>query len=179
MRLCFSLAAVALLSASFAAHADTLDFTFGNSSNAFSGSGLLTIGTAEVADEYVVTSVAGEARLTPNGPEVAISSILAPGLFPTATNGGSFPANDNTIFLTNGIGTLSQDGLSFVLTNGAQVNLFNDGPGNDAFLDNGLTSSEDVPITIEAIASTPEPSSFALLGTGLLTAACVAKRRLA
>ena len=150
MRICPLLAAAALLSTGLAARADTFAFSFGASSNSFSG------------------------------PALNLAALLPPGSFPTPTNGGSFPANDNTLFVTDGIGTLSQDGLSFLLTGGAQINLYNDGPGNDAFLKPavGSTLLENVPVSITAVASTPEPSGFALLGTGLLGLAGLVKRRL-
>lgn len=179
MRLCPLVTAVALLSTSLAARADRFSFTFGNSSSAFSGSGVLTTGALEAPGEYSITGVTGTAETTPNGANLVIHSILAPGVFPTPSNGGSFPANDNTLFVTNGVGSLSEDGLSFILNNGAQINLFNDGPGLDAMLERtgGMDVYEDVPITITAVAETPEPSSVALLSTGLLGFAGVVKRR--
>ena len=171
----------ALLLVGTAAHAATFQFSFGSSSSAFSGLGTLTTGTLEAPGEYLIASVTGTAETTPNGPELTIASILAPGDFPTISNGGTFPANDNTLFVANGVGTLSQDGLSFALQNGAQINLYNDGPGLDALLErsNGALVNEDVPVTITSVATTPEPSTFALLGTGLLGFAGVLKRRLA
>jgi hypothetical protein len=182
MRLISFVAVAALISFSFAARADTFDFTFGNSSSSFSGSGVLTTGTLEAPGEYSISSVTGTAKTTPNGPNLFINSILAPGTFPTISNGNSFPANDNVLFVTKGIGSLDGNGLSFILGNGAQINLYNpDGSAADALLEraNGTDVSENVTISITAVAPIPEPSSFALLCTGLLGVAGMVKRRLA
>jgi hypothetical protein len=179
MRLCSVVAAVAFISTSLVARADSFDFTFGSASSPFSGSGVLTTGALEAPGEYSIASLTGTAETVPNGPMLTITHILAPGVFPTPSNGNSFPANDNTLFVINGVGSLSQDGLSFILSNGAQINLFDDGPGPDALLEraNGTDVLEDASITIGAVAPTPEPSSFALLGTGLLATMGMLKRR--
>ena len=182
MRISSFVTALALVSACLAARADSFDFTFGNPSNSFSGSGVLTTGTLEAPGEYSIASVTGTAETTVNGRNLAINSILAPGTFPTPSNGGSFPANDNTLFVTNGIGSLDGDGLSFILNNGAQINLYNpQGSADDALLDqaNGTIVSEDVPITITAVSPVPEPSTFTLLCAGLLGVAGAVKRRVA
>jgi hypothetical protein len=182
MRSISFIAAAVLISASVAAQADTFNFTFGNSSSSFSGSGVLTTGTLEAPGEFSISSVTGTAETTPNGPNLLIKSILAPGTFPTISNGNSFPANDNVLFVTNGVGSLDGNGLSFILSNGAQINLFNpDGSAADGLLEraNGTDVSENVQISITAVAPIPEPSGFALLGTGLLGVAGLVKRRLA
>lgn len=176
-----SVFAVAVLaSVSLAVHAERFNFSFGTASSTFSGSGVLTTGTLQAPGEYLITSVTGSSTTGPNGAAVAISSLLAPGSFPTLANGGSFPANDNVLFVTSGVGIFSQDGLSFLLGDGAQINLYNDGPGLNAYLfrADGTTALEDAPTTITAVAATPEPASAVLLGTGLLLCVLAGTRRL-
>ena len=157
MRLLSLVAIAACVSASFTARADTFNFTFGNPSNTFSGFGVLTTGTAEAPGEFLISSVTGTAETVSHGPNLAITSILPPGTFPTITNGGSFPANDNTLFVTNGTGSLDGNGLSFILSDGSQINLYNpEGSAADALLQqaNGAEFTENVPVAITAVAQT-------------------------
>ncbi len=180
MRFCSFVTAVCLFSANLAGHADSFNFSFGKASSPFSGSGVLTTGSLIAPGEYLIKSVTGTAKTSPSGASMMISSILTPGTFPTPTNGGAFPANDNTLFVSNGLGSLDGNGLSFILGDGAQINLYNpSGSAYDALLERatGTTLSENVPVTITATAPTPELSSFTLLATGLLGAAGLVKRR--
>lgn len=176
MRLCRSIPVSALFALCLAAHADTYQFSFGSESSAFSGSGLLTTGSAVAPDEFLITSLSGTTRITPNGPNLAIETLLDPGSFPTLSNGGSFPANDNFLFAPDGVGRPDENGFSFLLSGGAQVNLFDDGVGVNALLlaDGGAPVYETVPLSITP---TPEPSSFALLFTGLLGCASCFRQR--
>lgn len=177
MRYSRSLALFALLAAAVGAHADTLSFSFGSATSAYSGSGTLTTGKLLAFGEYTVASLTGTVNALGSSP-VAVASLLDSGTFPTVSNGGGFPANDNVIFFINGIGTFSQDGVSFLLTNGTQVNLYNGGTAADVFIlpKGGSALSETTPIIIRAASAiTPEPASFLLVATGLLSA-CLLRR---
>lgn len=181
MRLRFLVAAVVALSASLAARADTFNFTFGTTSDAFSGSGTFTASSVS-AGQYLITGISGTTD-TGNGVNQTIASLLAPGTFPTFSNGGTVPPNDNLLFdpQANG-GYFDQAGVAFELNNGAQVNLYHvPFDPSDAFLlrTNGATVNENVAITVTQVtATTPEPNTMVLLGTGLLGVAGVVRRRI-
>ena len=184
MRLSSFMTCAVLFATSLAVRADSFNFAFGNSSSPFSGSGVLTTGDAVAPGEYLIKSISGTAATSPLGANLVIASILTPGTFPTPANGGTFPANDNTLFVTNGVGSLDGYGLAFILGNGAQINLYSaNGSADDALLERntGKTLFEDVPITITQAAPTPTPelSSFTLLATGLVGVAGLVRRRLA
>ncbi len=181
MRLCCSLSIFALLSVGVAAHADTFQFSFGSAGSTFSGSGLLTTGSAVAPGEFAITAISGTTRIAPGESSLNIASLLDPGSFPTPANGGTFPANDNILFLLNGAGRPDENGFSFLLNNGAQINLFNGGTGVNAFLlpEQGSAVYEAASLSITPTAPTPEPSTLALFLTGLLGGASCLKRRFA
>lgn len=162
------LAAVALSTVGIAAaHADTFSFSFGDTTDTFYGSGTLT-GNMTGVGQYLITSVTGTTN-TGGKRDLKIAGIEDP---------GTFEANDNVLTLnSDGSFKFDDNGLAYILSNGAQVNIYTDMLGDSEILEraNGNLSSERVTYSV---AATPEPGSFLLLGTGLLGVAGVARRRL-
>lgn len=180
MRLCCSFPVFALLAVGITAHADTYQFSFASAASTFSGSGLLTTGSAVAPGEFLITAISGTTRIDPGGASLSIASLLDLGSFPTPTNGGTFPANDNVLFVLNGAGRPDENGFSFLLNGGAQINLFNGGTGVNALLlpEGGSATYETAPLSITPATPTPEPSTIALMITGLAGCATSLRRRL-
>jgi hypothetical protein len=170
----FALPAI-LAFTSLAAHADTFDWTLTGPPTADGGFSLIGTGTLTATaptsgDAWHITAITG----TAGGDSIT-------GLI-------SYEYSDNLLFPTSTL--LDDNGLSFSLSDGTDVNVYSfydpgsTGivPGNNNYGE--LVSSGAYGVGIFAIsaplsvAATPEPSTFVMLGTGLLGAAGALRRKL-
>lgn len=157
MRLHF-LVIAALVGVSLAARADTFAFSFAGPSD--NGSGKFTAVTTTTPGEFLITGVYG----TVDG--LSITSLLAPGIYPVATAGDS--PNDNLLFYPGNANTYFDfPGLSFALSSGVDANIFDSGGPEIVFGTPAADQNLDALSSLSVI-MTPEPSSLALFGTGLL-----------
>ncbi|MDP9038306.1 MAG: PEP-CTERM sorting domain-containing protein [Acidobacteriota bacterium] len=157
-------AAVLLLASCVPAFADTVDFTFSFANSTESGSGILVTSTTATPGQYLVTDVQGTADGS------TITGVIAPGVYPN--NPG--PPSDNLLFYpASGGGLLDFNGLSFSTQSGLSINVY--------FLDGSYTvdtnNDNSFDVATFSAAPTPEPESLVMVGTGLLGAFGMLRRR--
>ena len=187
MRLSSFVSAAALLSASFAAHADTItenltvtgntsagtnNGLYGIASTAFSqfNPSLGTLNSISITFSGNATSANSGldqlAQVSPTNSSVEFSGISSGAIFGRGLFPFSYSATEPSDFLT----------ALFVGTGTEALNLQFNAPTTNVSVSNGTLRYN---YTTTPVAATPEPSSFALLGTGLLGAVGVARKRFA
>jgi hypothetical protein len=171
------------------AYADEFSFSF--SGPDFSGSGDLYATASGTPGQWDITYIDGS--VTVDGHHGSTTYTIG-ALDPAAPASGSYDGNDNILYLPPGI---SLSGFDYFDTQGVSFSLL--GTSNNVNLDTGIgwfivpylynqgnDGSTSEALTSECVtwvgsgdppSATPEPSSLALLGTSILGAAGLLRRR--
>jgi hypothetical protein len=171
---------------SAAAHADSFvnDFTFSSGAGGYSGSFSLD-GVADpyASNAYDITSALG----TVTGPGLGTLTLtLAP---ITGVMNSQNPVNDpasgfivDDVYFKSGVfdantqgSTFDWNGLLLIDSDGNYYNFY--GIGDQTLLIPIVNSGPSLPVTGQNLSTLPEPSSFALCGTGLLAVVGAVRRK--
>ena len=162
MRLLSLVTTVALLATGLAAHADSFSYTLNGGTTGFTGSGTLTATEVGSTGAYLISDITG----------TGVTGLINP---------GNYDGNDNLIY-PSAPTFVDAEGFAFTDVNGPDtfnVDIHSVGASYFATFTDEDNFTGTVPVTFSVAAATPEPSSFALLGTGLIGAFGILRKRFA